>query len=57
MATPMRSLSVGIAKSVRECFVDRRGRGFDDCVPIDRQKRPETISFEVSIGIDQKRSV
>ena len=56
MATPMRSLSVGIAKSVRESFLDRRGRGFDDCVH--RQKHPETISFEVrSIEIDQKRSV
>ena len=32
MATPMRSLSVGVAKSVREWFLDRRGRGFDDCV-------------------------
>ena len=32
MATPMRSLSVGVAKSVRELFLDRRGRGFDDCV-------------------------
>ena len=58
MATPMRSLSVGVAKSVREWFLDRRG--FDDRSPppIDCQKRPETISFEVrSIGIDQKRSV
>ena len=32
MATPMRSLSVGVAKSVREWFLDRRGRGFGDCV-------------------------
>ena len=32
MATPMRSLSVGVAKSVRELFLDRCGRGFDDCV-------------------------
>ena len=56
MATPMRLLSVSVAKSVREWFLD--GRGFDDWVPIDRQKRPETISFEVrSIEIDQKRSV
>ena len=47
MATPMRLLSVGVAKPVREWFLDRRGRGFDDCMPIDRQKRPETISFEV----------
>ena len=31
MATPMRSLSVGVAKSVREWLLDRRGRG-DDCV-------------------------
>ena len=31
MAT-IRSLSVGVAKSVREWFLDRRGRGFDDCV-------------------------
>ena len=29
MATPMQSLSVGVAKSVREWFLDRRGRGFD----------------------------
>ena len=29
MATPMRSLSVGVAKSVREWFLDRRWRGFD----------------------------
>ena len=32
MAPPMRSLSVGVAKSVREWFLDRRGRGFDDYV-------------------------
>ena len=32
MATPMQSLSVGVAKSVWEWFLDRRGRGFDDCV-------------------------
>ena len=32
MATPMRSLPVGVAKSVREWFLDRRGRGFDDYV-------------------------
>ena len=32
MATPMRSLFVGVAKSVREWFLDRRRRGFDDCV-------------------------
>ena len=30
MATPMQSLSVGVAKSVREWFLDRRGRGFDE---------------------------
>ena len=32
MATPMRSLSVGVTKSVREWFLDRRGRGCDDRV-------------------------
>ena len=32
MATSMRSLSMGVGKSVREWFFDRRGRGFDDCV-------------------------
>ena len=32
MATPIRSLSVGVAKSVREWFLDRRGCGFDDRV-------------------------
>ena len=36
MATPMRSLSVGVAKSVREWFLDRRGRGFDDYVHLRR---------------------
>ena len=46
MATPMRSLSVGVAKSVREWFLDRRGRGFDDCV-----HRCRTIAKSV-----QKRS-
>ena len=29
IATSMRSLSVGVAKSVREWLLDRRGRGFD----------------------------
>ena len=58
MVMPMRLLSVG----------NLYGSGFSIAVgvvlttaftaPIDRQKRPETISFEVrSIGIDQKRSV
>ena len=36
MATPMRSLSVGVAKSVREWFLNRRGRGFDVRVVNDR---------------------
>ena len=33
MATPMRSLSVGVAKSVWEWFLYRRERGFDDRSP------------------------
>ena len=32
MATSMWSLSVGVAKSVWEWFLDRRGRGFDNCI-------------------------
>ena len=52
----MRSLSVGGAKSLREWFLDRRGSGFSIAVgvvlhsllPIDCQKRPETIALEVS---------
>ena len=32
MVTPMRLLSVGVAKFVRKWFLDRRGPGFDDCV-------------------------
>ena len=57
MATTMRSLSVGVAKSVREWFLALFGQ-LRSPPPIDRQKRPETISFEVRrIGIDQKRSL
>ena len=44
MATPMPSLSVGVAKSVREWFLDRRGRGFDDYV---HRRRSIAISVHV----------
>ena len=65
MATPMRSLSVGVAKSVREWFLDRRGRGFDDWVHCRRsiaksvQKRSrlkEEVSKSIRNGSYEPRS-
>ena len=56
MATPMRLLSVGVAKSAREWFLYCRGRGFDNCVHRHRsiaksvQKRSR-LKYEVSESI------